>query len=108
MGDEGLPRLYGDLAWLWPRLSPVGDYAAEAAALEALIAEHVGRGPQRVLELGAGGGHTLWHLSDRGNGVHHCEGADLVGGDAGALPGAAARAADARGGHADAAAGAGV
>ena len=79
MGNEGLPRLYGDLAWLWPRLSPVGDYAAEAAALEALMHEHLGAGPHRVLELGAGGGHTLVHLSDRGGGVHDCEAADLSG-----------------------------
>ena len=76
---QGLPRLYGDLAWLWPRLSPPGDYAAEAAALEGLMHQHLGPGPHRVLELGAGGGHTLVHLSDRAGGVHDCEAADLSG-----------------------------
>jgi SAM-dependent methyltransferase len=72
-----LPRLYDDLAWLWPALSPPQHYAAEAQLLDELIAERLGPGPQRVLELGAGGGHTLVHLSDRGHGRHHCVAADL-------------------------------
>lgn len=62
-----LPRLYDDLAWLWPHLSPPSHYVAEAELLDALIAERLGPGPKRILELGAGGGHTLVHLAAPGN-----------------------------------------
>lgn len=76
-----LPRLYHDLAWLWPHLSPPDHYLAEAERLEALIHKRLGpppeSGPHRILELGAGGGHTLVHLSDLGDGAHHCVAADL-------------------------------
>jgi SAM-dependent methyltransferase len=62
------PRLYDELAWLWPLLSPPEDYAPEAEVLRALMAAHFGdrRGGRRLslLELGAGGGHTLCHLAD--------------------------------------------
>ncbi len=63
------PRLYRDLASLWPLVSPVEDYAAEAAVLSKLIRRELRVGPRarrrpRVLELGAGGGHTLFHLRD--------------------------------------------
>ena len=77
MTDPPLPRLYDDLAWLWPRLSPPSDYAAEAARIEGLMREHLGPGPRRVLELGAGGGHTLVHLSRLAGGQHDCVAADL-------------------------------
>lgn len=56
------PRLYDDLAWLWPYLSPPWDYVPEAATIDALLIERLGEGPKRILELGAGGGHTLVHL----------------------------------------------
>ncbi|MEM6459277.1 MAG: class I SAM-dependent methyltransferase [Planctomycetota bacterium] len=73
------PRLYHDLAWLWPHLSPPEHYTAEAAMLDRLIAGHLGPTPQRVLELGAGGGHTLAHLDARGGrgGRHHAVAVDL-------------------------------
>ncbi len=64
------PRLYDDLAYLWPLLSPPEHYEAEAATLRALIAGHFMMDPAArgrrlsVLELGAGGGHTLFHLRD--------------------------------------------
>ncbi len=63
-----LPRLYDDLAYLWPLLSPPEHYEAEAAALTELIDQHCqaeSDEPIRVLELGAGGGHTLVHLVER-------------------------------------------
>lgn len=64
------PRLYRDLARLWPLLSPAEDYVEEATTLRKLVAE---RGPpagatggmQRLLELGAGGGHVLVHLENQ-------------------------------------------
>ena len=62
------PRLYNDLAYLWPLLSPPEHYEAEAASLVELIEQYgkVVDGERfSVLELGAGGGHTLVHLADR-------------------------------------------
>jgi len=60
------PRLYSDLARLWPYLSPPEHYAAESEALRELILDALGDPPagQRwsVLELGAGGGHSAVHL----------------------------------------------
>jgi SAM-dependent methyltransferase len=60
-------------------LSPPEDYAADAANIEALLIEYFGDRPLRLLELGAGGGHTLVHLSDQGDqgGRHRCVAADL-------------------------------
>ena len=72
-----LPRLYADLAWLWPILSPPEQYAAEAQLLEELITRRLGPGPHRILELGAGGGHTLVHLDHRGHGRHDTVAVDL-------------------------------
>jgi SAM-dependent methyltransferase len=60
-----LPRLYGDLAWLWPILSPPEHYADEAETLReqyARLAPAKRQGRPRLLELGAGGGHLLAHL----------------------------------------------
>jgi len=73
------PRLYADLAWLWPHLSPPEHYTAEAGRLNDLIAERLGPGPKRILELGAGGGHTLVHLAADGGrgGIHECVAVDL-------------------------------
>jgi SAM-dependent methyltransferase len=56
------PRLYGDLAWVWPFVSPPEEYDEEAAELRATFARHgVGDGA-RVLHLGCGGGSIDWHL----------------------------------------------
>ncbi|MEX0885574.1 MAG: class I SAM-dependent methyltransferase [Phycisphaeraceae bacterium] len=61
------PRLYGDLAWLWPLLSPPEHYLGEADIVRRVIDESLGPaavGRRSILELGAGGGHTLVHLAD--------------------------------------------
>lgn len=72
-----LPRLYRDLAWIWPLLSPPEHYAGEAATLVRLYRRlrgpRAGRGRPRLLELGAGGGHILSHL----RGVFDCTALDL-------------------------------
>lgn len=54
-------RFYRDLARWWPLISPVEEYAEEAALFAALL----GSAPipvQEVLELGSGGGHNAAHL----------------------------------------------
>jgi SAM-dependent methyltransferase len=76
--EAALPRLYGDLAWLWPILSPPDHYREEADTLIDVFkrltpapAARAGkkRVPRaarpRLLELGAGGGHLLVHLTRR-------------------------------------------
>lgn len=58
-------RLYDDLAWLWPALSPPDTYADEARGVHRLIQQHgkkTSTKPARLLELGSGGGHMLFHL----------------------------------------------
>ncbi len=63
MQDEGY-RFYGELARWWPLISPVADYAEEAAFAGALLA--TAAVPVReVLELGSGGGHNAAHLRGR-------------------------------------------
>ena len=56
-------RLYQDLAYLWPIVSPPEDYEEEAGYWRRAIRSHLGPGRHRILELGAGGGHNLSHLT---------------------------------------------
>jgi SAM-dependent methyltransferase len=74
-GAAGLPRLYSDLAWLWPILSPPEHYEAEAETLRQLYARFGRSGPPvpRLLDLGAGGGHLLAQLA----GEFDCTASDL-------------------------------
>ncbi len=62
-----MAKLYEQLAPLWPLLSPLEDYAADAERLRALIDQHLCRTdpdkPIDVVEFGAGGGHTLFYLA---------------------------------------------
>lgn len=65
MGEKGRPqqcRLYGDLAWLWPVISPPADYLAEADEIATLIRRFSQREVQSVLDLGCGGGHVDYGL----------------------------------------------
>lgn len=50
-------RLYHDLAWLWPIISPVQDYIVEALQFAGLIRQHSRIPVQSLLHLGCGGGH---------------------------------------------------
>ena len=61
MGD-GENRLYGDLAWLWPVMSPPEEYADEAVYWLRQLRSRLPAGKRRVLELGTGGGHFLHQL----------------------------------------------
>jgi len=57
------PRLYGELAYLWPIISPPGEFRAEAEVWLQTIMDKLGEGRHRILELGVGGGHNLSHLT---------------------------------------------
>ena len=59
---EGRDRLYGDLAWLWPVMSPPEEYADEAQYWLRQLRLRLPAGRRRVLELGCGGGHFLHQL----------------------------------------------
>ena len=51
-------RLYGDLAWTWPIISPVEDYIEETELFSKLIKEHSRIEVKTLLHLGCGGGHN--------------------------------------------------
>ena len=56
-----MTEFYKDLASWWPLISPVADYAGEAAEFARVIREAL-PGAVTVLELGSGGGHNAYHL----------------------------------------------
>ena len=63
MGKEGSSprderRLYGDLVWVWPIMSPPEDYVEEGRKLSELIKERSQTGAKTLLHLGCGGGHN--------------------------------------------------
>jgi len=51
------PRLYGDLAWLWPIISSVEDYSKEAEFFARTIQEESQVPVSTLLDIGCGGGH---------------------------------------------------
>ena len=51
-------RLYSDLAWTWPIISPVVDYIEETELFSKLIREHSKIEVRTLLHLGCGGGHN--------------------------------------------------
>jgi SAM-dependent methyltransferase len=55
-------KLYGDLADWWHLLSPVGDYAEEAAIFAQVIRGRARHTVQHVVEFGSGGGNNAFHL----------------------------------------------
>jgi SAM-dependent methyltransferase len=59
------PRLYADLAYLWPLVSPPALYRQEAARVAEIIRTTAARTVRSVLELGSGGGHLASHLRTR-------------------------------------------
>jgi ubiquinone/menaquinone biosynthesis C-methylase UbiE len=62
--DPALPRLYTDLASLWPLVSDPADYAEEARHWREALRAKLGPGRHAILELGVGGGNNLSHLRD--------------------------------------------
>ena len=62
-GDRGQqPRLYADLAWVWPFVSPPDDYPEEVETFRARFRRHGVPDGSSVLHLGCGGGSIDWHL----------------------------------------------
>jgi len=55
-------RLYGDLAWAWPLISPPETYVEEAETFARTIREGSSIPVTTVLHLGSGGGHVDWRL----------------------------------------------
>ena len=63
MGEEKIKkRMYTDLAWLWPILSPKEDYVEESEFYAGLVREHSPVEPRTLLHLGCGGGHNDYTL----------------------------------------------
>ncbi len=56
-------RLYSDLSYLWPIISPPEEYGSEAAFFGDVVHEELGSGRHKLLEMGVGGGHNLSHLT---------------------------------------------
>ena len=56
-------RLYQELSYLWPLISPASEYAEEAAFWSKTLKTNLGLGPHSILDLGVGGGHLLSHLT---------------------------------------------
>jgi SAM-dependent methyltransferase len=50
-------RLYKNMAWIWPTMSPPEDYIEEAEFLTDLIRSYMSYSPKTMLHLGCGGGH---------------------------------------------------
>ena len=58
-------KLYGELAEWWPTFSTPAEYRAEATFFARALSESSHPPPQRVLELGSGGGNSAFHLKER-------------------------------------------
>lgn len=61
-GSGEQARLYTDLAWVWPFISPPEDYEEEVATFRARFRRHGVPDGAPVLHLGSGGGSIDWHL----------------------------------------------
>lgn len=58
-------KLYGELAEWWPTFSTPAEYREEAAFFARALTDSGHPAPQRVLELGSGGGNSAFHLKKR-------------------------------------------
>ena len=60
---DGRHRLYGDLAHLWPLMSPPDHYEEEARYWLRELRSRLAPGRRRILDLGTGGGQHLHQLT---------------------------------------------
>lgn len=56
-----MTKFYGELASLWPLISPVEESAEEAAEILSVLRERAPHA-RTLLELGSGGGHVAYYL----------------------------------------------
>lgn len=61
--NQGDNRLYNDLSYIWPIISPPHEYSVEAWNITEIIHQNIDLGRPSLLELGCGGGHILSHLT---------------------------------------------
>lgn len=59
---KDIRRLYNDLAWTWPIISPPEDYIKEGKRYKELIIKYSKIPVLTLLNLGCGGGHVDWVL----------------------------------------------
>jgi len=64
-GDFEAPRLYSDLAWLWPLWEGVEAYRAETEFYIQLVDKYSRIQAETILDMGCGGGKTGFHLKRR-------------------------------------------
>jgi SAM-dependent methyltransferase len=62
VSEKDVRRLYGDLAWTWPIISPPEEYVRESEFFAKVIREHSELEPRALLHLGCGGGHNDYTL----------------------------------------------
>lgn len=55
-------RMYDDLAWAWPIISPPGEYVNEAWQIIKTVKKYARRPVHSLLHLGCGGGHLDFTL----------------------------------------------
>ncbi len=58
LSEKDERRLYSDLAWTWPIISPVENYIEETELFSKLIKKHSKIEVKTLLHLGCGGGHN--------------------------------------------------
>lgn len=56
--EKDIRRLYDDLAWMWPIISPPEDYVEETELFSKTIKGHSRIEAKTLLHLGCGGGHN--------------------------------------------------
>jgi SAM-dependent methyltransferase len=69
MADKGSSpkdqrRLYRDLVWMWPIISPPRDYVDEGGKISRLIKERSPHEVRTLLHLGCGAGHNDYSFKD--------------------------------------------
>jgi SAM-dependent methyltransferase len=62
--DISQERMYADLAWIFPIITPPEDYADEAAQFTQAILDHTRIPARSLLNLGCGAGHNDHHLQE--------------------------------------------
>jgi SAM-dependent methyltransferase len=62
MSHSDQRRLYDDLAWTWPIISPPEDYIPEGEYFAGAMLEHVEGDLTSLLHIGCGGGHNDYTL----------------------------------------------